>query len=233
MIVMPFIKADTDRRIAVDVVFCIDATASASDPTASGCSILDIAKSKITQIYTDLSTARENRGKSAIQQMRVRLVVFRDYIADGEHAMMVTDFFQLPQQSAELESCLNSIIADGGGDISEDGLEALAYAIKSKWTTEGMFRRHIIMLWTDADAHAIGYGSRSQFYPKGMPSDLGELSDWWDELDCRSKRLILFAPDAGNWKYISDNWDLTMHIPTSTNPALTSNTYEMVINALV
>jgi len=165
--------------------------------------------------------------------MRVRLVVFRDYIADGEHAMMVTDFFQLPQQVAELEACINSIRADGGGDIPEDGLEALAYAIKSKWTNEGMFRRHIIMLWTDADAHAIGYGRRTQFYPKGMPSDLGELSDWWDEMDCRSKRLILFAPDEGNWQYISDNWDLTMHIPTSTNTALTSDTYKMVINALV
>jgi len=233
VIVMPFVKADTDRRIAVDVVFCIDATASVSDPMASGCSILDIAKSKITQIYTDLSAARESRGKSAIRQMRVRLVVFRDYIADGEHAMMVTDFFQLPQQATEFEDCINSIHADGGGDIPEDGLEALAYAIKSKWTNEGMFRRHIIMLWTDADAHAIGYGRRTQFYPKGMPSDLGELSDWWDEMDCRSKRLILFAPDEGNWQYISDNWDLTMHIPTSTNTALTSDTYKMVINALV
>ena len=185
------------------------------------------------QIYTDLSTARENKGKSAIQQFRVRLIAFRDYIADGEHAMMETDFFQLPQQAAEFEACVNSIHADGGGDIPEAGLEALAYAIKSKWTTEGVFRRHIIILWTDADTHTLGFGSRSKYYPKGMPSDLGELSDWWDKLDCRAKRLVLFAPDEGNWKYISNNWDLTMHIPTNANTALTSNTYEMAINALV
>ena len=230
---MSGLKDYPNHTMAIDVVFCIDASASVSDSTASSCSILDVAKSKIAQIYTDLSTARENKGKSAIQQFRVRLIAFRDYIADGEHAMMATDFFQLPQQAAEFEACVNSIHADGGGDIPEDGLEALAYAIKSKWTTEGVFRRHIIILWTDADTHTLGFGSRSKYYPKGMPSDLGELSDWWDKLDCRAKRLVLFAPDEGNWKYISDNWDLTMHIPTNANTALTSNTYEMAINALV
>lgn len=227
------LKDYPNHIMSIDVVFCIDATASASDSTASGCSILDVAKSKIAQTYTDLSTVRKNKRKSAIQQFRVRLIVFRDYIADGEYAMMATDFFQLPQQAAEFEACVSSIRADGGGDIPEDGLEALAYAIKSKWTSEGVFRRHIIILWTDADTHTLGFGSRSKYYPKGMPSDLDELNDWWDELDCRSKRLVLFAPDEGNWKYISDNWDLTMHIPTNANAVVTSDTYEMVINALV
>lgn len=93
MIDMPFMKADTDRNIAVDIVFCIDATSSANDPIAAGCSVLDIAKSKITNIYTDFSAARERKRKIAIQEMRVRLVVFRDYIANGERTMMVTDFF--------------------------------------------------------------------------------------------------------------------------------------------
>ena len=230
---MPFMKADTDRNIAVDIVFCIDATSSANDPIAAGCSVLDIAKSKITNIYTDFSAARERKRKSAIQEMRVRLVIFRDYIANGERTMMVTDFFQLTQQAAEFEACINSIHVDGGGNISEDALEALAYAIKSNWTTKGIFKRHIIMLWTDADTHALGYGSRSRFYLKGMPSDLGELSDLLDGMDCRSKRLVLFAPCDGNWKHISDNWDLTIHIPTGTNNALSSDTYEMVVNILV
>ena len=216
----------------VDMVFCIDATGSMEDFSGKQTKIINMVKQNAISFYGDFNNIMAEKGKK-VRQLRVRIVAFRDYIADGEHAMMVTDFFQLPQQAAEFEACINSIHADGGGDIPEDGLEALAYAIKSKWTNEGMFRRHIIMLWTDADAHALGFGSGSQYYPKGMPSDLDELSDWWDEMDCRSKRLILFAPDDGNWQYISDNWDLTMHIPTSTNTVLTSNTYEMVINALV
>ena len=216
----------------VDMVFCIDATGSMEDFSGKQTKIINMVKQNAISFYGDFNDIMAEKGKK-VRQLRVRIVAFRDYIADGEHAMMVTDFFQLPQQAAEFEACVNSIHADGGGDIPEDGLEALAYAIKSKWTTEGAKKRQVIVVWTDADTHALGFGSRSKYYPKGMPSDLGELSDWWDKLDCRAKRLVLFAPDEGNWKYISNNWDLTMHIPTNANTALTSNTYEMAINALV
>lgn len=219
----------------VDMVFCIDATGSMEDFSGKQTKIINMVKQNAISFYGDFSDIMAEKGKK-VRQLRVRIVAFRDYIADGEHAMMVTDFFQLPQQAAEFEACVNSIHADGGGDIPEDGLEALAYAIKSKWTPEGAKKRQVIVVWTDADTHALGFGSRSKYYPKGMPRDLGELSDWWEDetlMRQNDKRLVIFAPDEGNWKYISDNWDLTMHIPTNANAALTSNTYEMAINALV
>ena len=218
----------------VDMVFCIDATGSMEDFSGKQTKIINMVKQNAINFYGDFNNIMAEKGKK-VRQLRVRIVVFRDYLADGEHAMMVTDFFQLPQQASEFEACINSIRADGGGDVPEDGLEALAYAIKSKWTTEGAKKRQVIVVWTDADTHALGFGSASKFYPKGMPSDLGELSDWWDDnslMKQNEKRLVLFAPDDGNWKYISDNWNLTWHIPSAAGNGLAEQNYSEILNLI-
>ena len=111
----------------------------------------------------------------------------------------------------------------------------MAYALKSKWTTEGAKKRQVIVVWTDNDAHALGFGSGSQFYPNGMPSDLGELSDWWDDasvMEQNAKRLVLFAPDIGNWKSISDNWNLTWHFPSVAGNGLAEHNYSEILNLI-
>ncbi len=218
----------------VDMVFCIDATGSMEDFTGSQTKIINMVKQNAINFYSDFNNIMNEKGKK-VRQLRVRIVAFRDYLADGEHAMMVTDFFLLPQQTAEFEACINSIHAEGGGDIPEDGLEALAYAIKSKWTTEGAKKRQVIVVWTDAGTHELGYGSSSKFYPNGMPKSLGELSDWWDDsslMKQNEKRLVLFAPDVDNWKYISDNWNLTWHIPSAMGNGLAEKNYGEILNLI-
>lgn len=218
----------------VDMVFCIDATGSMEDFTGSQTKIINMVKQNAINFYSDFNNIMAEKCKK-VRQLRVRIIAFRDYIADGKYAMMATNFYQLPQQADEFEACINDIHADGGGDIPEDGLEALAYAIKSDWTTEGAKKRQVIVVWTDADTHALGYGSKSRFYPKGMPSDLGELSDWWDDaalIKQNAKRLVLFAPDVGNWKYISDNWDLTWHNPSVAGNGLAEQKYSEILNSI-
>ena len=219
----------------VDMVFCIDATGSMEDFTGSQKKIINMVKQNAINFYNDFANAMAKKEKM-VRQLRVRIIAFRDYKYDGEQAMMVTDFFQLPQQAAEFEACINSIHADGGGDVPEDGLEALAYAIKdSKWTTESSMQRQVIVVWTDADAHPLGFGSSSPFYPKGMPSDLSELSDWWDDpslINQNNKRLVVFAPDEGNWKYISDNWNLVWHIPSVAGNGLAEQAYDEIISVV-
>ena len=128
----------------VDMVFCIDATGSMEDFTGKQTKIINMVKQNAINFYGDFNNIMAEKGKK-VRQLRVRIVAFRDYLADSEYAMMVTDFFQLPQQAAEFEACINSIHADGGGDVPEDGLEALAYAIKSKWTAEGAKKRQVIL----------------------------------------------------------------------------------------
>jgi len=178
----------------VDMVFCIDCTGSMEN-------IIEIVKNNALNFYQDVTGVMEKKHKH-ISQLRVRVVAFRDYIADREKAMMVTDFFKLPQEAVEFEKCVRSLRAEGGGDDPEDGLEALAYAMKSKWDQEGMKRRQVIVVWTDAATHPLGFGKTSGYYPNGMANDIRELSAWWGGaqqtgyMDNNAKRLLLFAPDA-------------------------------------
>ncbi len=214
----------------VDMVFCIDCTGSMDR-------IIDIVKNNALNFYQDVTTAMEKK-KKAITQLRVRVVAFRDYRADGEEAMLTTDFFNLPQEADEFERCVRSLRADGGGDDPEDGLEALAYAIKSKWNTEGVKGRQIIVVWTDASTHPIGFGADSPYYPNGMPRDIQELATWWGSaqtpgfVNNNAKRLLLFAPDAPAWSQISQNWDNVLHFPSEAGDGLESLEYSEIIDVI-
>lgn len=215
----------------VDMVFCIDATGSMEDTSGSSDKIINLVKRNAINFYNDFTGAMNAKDKK-VRQLRVRVVAFRDYLADGEHAMLVTDFFLLPQQAAEFEACINSIHADGGGDIPEDGLEALAYAIRSRWTTDGTKKRQVIVVWTDAGTHELGFGSRSPHYPNGMPKSMSELNDWWDDMNLNAKRLVIFAPEAQSWNYISQNWDNVVHFPSAAGNGLAEKSYSEILNAI-
>ncbi len=216
----------------VDMVFCIDATGSMESTTGDQKRIINVVKENALNFYGDFTRMMDEKSKH-VRQLRIRVVAFRDYVADGENAMLVTDFFLLPQQTAEFEACLNSITAQGGGDIPEDGLEALAYAIRSDWTTEGARKRQVIVVWTDAGTHPLGYGASSPFYPGGMPADMAELSDWWDTyMHLNYKRLLIFAPDEPGWSYISQNWDNVIHFPSVAGNGLAERSYADILNVL-
>ena len=58
------------------------------------------------------------KKQKTINSMRVKVIIFRDYVAD-EEPMLMTKFFQLPQEAAQFESCINSIYAAGGGDFAD------------------------------------------------------------------------------------------------------------------
>ncbi|MBE7033355.1 MAG: VWA domain-containing protein [Ruminococcaceae bacterium] len=214
----------------VDMVFCIDCTGSMEN-------IIEIVKNNALNFYQDVTGVMEKKHKH-ISQLRVRVVAFRDYIADREKAMMVTDFFKLPQEAVEFEKCVRSLRAEGGGDDPEDGLEALAYAMKSKWDQEGMKRRQVIVVWTDAATHPLGFGKTSGYYPNGMANDIRELSAWWGGaqqtgyMDNNAKRLLLFAPDAPDWNIISQNWDNVLHFPSEAGNGLANLEYEEIINTI-
>ena len=114
----------------VDMVFCIDATGSMGG-------LIEKVKDNALNFYQDVQRMMTNKQKT-IAQLRVRVIAFRDYAADGDDAMMVTDFFNLPEEEKDFEETVRSIHAEGGGDIPEDGLEALAYAI-AEATDKGAF----------------------------------------------------------------------------------------------
>ncbi len=216
----------------VDMVFCIDATGSMEDYSGNEKKIINMVKENALSFYEDLNRVMDAKRKR-VSQLRIRVVAFRDYLADGRDAMLVTNFFRLPQQMEDFVSCVNSISAMGGGDVPEDGLEALAYSIRSDWTKEGNMKRQVIVLWTDADPHPLQYGAAAENYPKGMPRNLDELSEWWEDyMDDHSKRLVLFAPDQGGWSYISQNWEKVIHFPSVAGNGLAEKTYADILNVV-
>lgn len=214
----------------VDMVFCIDATGSMGG-------MIDMVKNNALHFYTDVSTAMAKKNKT-IDKLRVRIVAFRDYIADGDEAMLVTDFFNLPEQTEDFEKCVRSIEAFGGGDDPEDGLEALGYAIKSKWNEEGIKKRQVVVVWTDADTHELGYGKKADNYPAKMAKDFDELTAWWGDrqnkgfINQNAKRLLLFAPDAPYWSTISDTWDNVIHFPSAAGEGLEEFDYAQIIDSI-
>lgn len=214
----------------VDMVFCIDCTGSMDN-------VIDIVKNNALNFYQDVTNVMEQKHKH-ISQLRVRVIAFRDYKADGKDAMLTTPFFKLPEQAVDFENCVRSLRADGGGDDPEDGLEALAYAIKSPWDTEGMKKRQVIVVWSDAATHDLGFGRDSGYYPNGMPNNITELSAWWGApqqrgfIDNNAKRLVLYTPDAPSWNIISRNWDNVLHFPSTAGDGLSSLDYNQIIDTI-
>ena len=187
----------------VDIVMCIDATGSMH-------AIINDVKANALSFYRKFVEEMET-VKKTVEQLRIKVVVFRDYGCDSE-PMVESKFFTLDDESTEFHDFVSRIEASGGGDGPENALEALAIAMKSDWVRTGTKRRHVIIMWTDAPALALGARASSPSYPSDMPADLAELHEWWEgqEMDSKAKRLILFAPDANPWSDMID-WERTFH----------------------
>ena len=67
----------------VDMVFCIDATGSMGG-------VIDMVKEHALKFYEDVTTAMSEK-KKAVATLRVRIVAFRDYVADGADAQAAAD----------------------------------------------------------------------------------------------------------------------------------------------
>ena len=216
----------------VDLVFCIDATRSMEMEN-----VLEAVKNNALNFYQDFKRKMDSKNKP-VAQLRVRIVAFRDYLADKDEAMLVTKFFHLPEDAEDFRACVQSIEGMGGGDDPEDGLEALAYAIKSEWDMQSIKRRHVIVVWSDEGTHELGYGKKAANYPQGMAKDFEELSSWWGteshpgKMDESAKRLVLFTPDKPGWNKISSNWNNVVQYSSEAGKGLSALDYEQILNVI-
>lgn len=219
----------------VDVVLCIDATKSMVP-------VIEMTKRNALNLPTDILNEATVQGKH-ITNLRMRVIVFRDYQADGEYAMQMTDFYNLPGEKKDMQELVSSIIADGGGDEPEDALEALAYAMSSDWqpARAGVKRRQVIAMWTDASAHEIGFGKSSSYYDRDfLPSSFQELTAWWGDdesakskMHYDSKRMILFAPKMKPWPTLENTWDNVILYPSTAGNGLAEKDYHEIVYLLV
>ena len=216
----------------VDLVFCIDATESMYP-------FLDTVKENALNFYQDFKRVMDQKGKPVIQ-LRVKIIAFRDYLADGDQAMMETGFYVLPTEAEAFRDAVESIVADGGGDDPEDGLEAVAFAIKrSQWSNAGIRNRHVIVVWSDDGAHPLGFCKNAPNYPKNMAKDFEELTAWWGTksapglMDEYAKRMLIFAPDFYGWREIRNNWNKVIHyISDSAGDGLRECDYDAILSAI-
>lgn len=124
-------------RPRVEVVFCLDTTASMG-------SLLQGAKQKIWAISNQILTGRPTPS------LRVGLVAYRDRGAAVEY---VTKVFDLSEDLDAIGGHLKGLTAAGGGDLPESVNEALDDALhKMKWTS-GSDALRIVFLVGDAAPH--------------------------------------------------------------------------------
>ena len=137
----------------------------------------------------------------------MRVLAFRDFTADGAAALQESPFYTLPADRAGFSDFVNGLLAEGGGDAPESGLEAVALAINSSWTTTVDRRRQVIVIWTDQPAQPLDPSVLPADLSSRVPKDFSALTDLWENeqgpMGSSSKRLILFAPDGPGWSDIS------------------------------
>ena len=213
---------------AVDIVFCIDVTGSMTP-------ILDQVKANALRFYDDVQSNLTAKGKN-IDELRVRVVAFRDIVADGEAALQESPFFALPTEQGGFSAFVNGLTAEGGGDAPESGLEAVALAMTSPWTTRGDRRRQVVVVWTDQPAHPLDPSALQPELGARVPADFSALTDLWEDpqgpLGSSSKRLILFAPDGPGWSDISGVWENVVHNPSQAGGGLSDIDYGTIIDSI-
>lgn len=73
-------------KYAVDLIICIDATGSMTP-------VIDLVKSNALGFYKEIENRMKERQKN-VDQLRAKVIVFRDYWADKPDEVMVSsDFF--------------------------------------------------------------------------------------------------------------------------------------------
>lgn len=185
-----------DEKFHVDMVMCIDNTSSMRD-------LIGLVKQNALNFPADLTACCAKRGKK-LEDFRLRVISFGDL---EELSITESGFMEIPSESSRFKDFVSGIRISHGLDYPEDALEALAMAINSDWQEGSTRCRHIIIVYTDATTHKLGHNKGSKFYPKEpMPKDFDELTQWWNGIDSKESRLILFAPD--DEKLFSGLWDL-------------------------
>lgn len=221
----------------VDIVFCIDVTGSMSP-------VINRVKENTRKFADDLVRKMAEKDKRA-SSIRVRVIAFGDFEADS-NPINTTGFLSLlpPNDVGEFERFVDSLKAGGGGTEPESGLEALAIAMASDWTSEGDKRRHVIVMFTDASAHPLEarVGTVPAAFTSDVPASFDILTDRWHsgqasssfapKLEQAAARLIIYAPDTDPWTKIGDDWEQALFYPSRAGEGLSEVDYDVIVTAV-
>ena len=205
----------------VDIVFVVDATASMRP-------IWNMLEESVTFFSERIKEYAEESSMRKIGRIRIKVVWFKDFYYCADVAYGESLFFEMQAEKEKLKDYMVNVNISSSGHEAKSALEALSMAMRSDFTQGGTFRRHFIVLFTDAPAHPFEdynafssqqgkNGCRVTMYPDHMPQNLKEFIDIWNlyenlesqkalgldefttKLDMTGRRLVLVAPETYPW----------------------------------
>jgi len=219
--------ASVQASYLVDIVLCIDCTGSMNP-------VIQEVKNRALEFAPALDALMKEKGKR-IDDLRVRVVAFRDVFADDAAWLSTTGFIDMRTSPDLFRDAVVPLHASGGGSEPESSLEALALAIGSEWADASQAKaRRVIVMWTDASAHPLEKGAamKSPLYPDGLPRNLDDLTELWAGQPMASRRLLLYAPDCYPWNLIAASWDQTLHFPSVAGHGLAEHEFSEILDTL-
>lgn len=221
--------ADSQITRNIDVVFCIDGTASMGP-------IMENVKENARRFYNEFVAEVTELGCD-VGNVRVKLIIFRDYGVD-EVPMDVTDWYELPDDDDLFSDKLRLVTPTGGGDLPENGLEAIYLAMKSDFVTGPMDRQAIVLI-TDADALEMDARRGTPKYPADMGTQeelgmmwLGMVQDPNLKLQQHNKRLVMFAPAGSKYEAMSSILEGAIFQPVPPGKGLEGMDFKAIVRVL-
>lgn len=214
----------SDTPFNVDIVYCVDVTDNMKD-------LHDKVKENL-KVFPDKIIRELNSRFYSNISIRIRLICFTDYLTAWNSPVCQTDFFDLKTEKEAAWKVIDSLQTRGGFGRKKSGLEALAFAIRSKWTLSEGQRRHIIVVWSNGGTRNLGLSLPS--YPEKMAKDFAELSSWWKDdagtgMNTSTKRLVILAPDEDGWKEIIERWDNAVMCASAAGMGMDEESFNKII----
>lgn len=222
-------------KCAADLLIVMDATSSTQ-------SYINQFKQHALSMYDEIILALKEKAR-IIDEMRVKVIVFRDLYVDQEKAIEESPVFTLPQDAGKYKAFLDGIESAGGGSLAESGLEGLAYGLsKMQWNKMGNKRRQICLFYSDDEAHPFEKAEKGtdEYYPKGMPHSLDEFSDWMESkqsklirngFSLKDFRCFLFVPRVYPYTEMAD-WTGVAIIEQKRGMGLKNLQFKVVTDAI-
>ena len=203
----------------VDIVFCIDLSMKMLP-------YMKTIKTQIGKLVREIPI-QTNRPYT----IRGRLILFSNLPADQN--VFCTGFFNCSTELSKLTDLIDQAAqhlstSEEGEYVS--GLEALSDAMNSPWGKPETFRNHIIVLWSNGMTRDEG-----QEKSLACPRSFSQLNKMWnsDIMNQNAKALVLFAPDKGDWKRISDTWNGILHAPSEAGKGISDETINTIVHRIV
>ena len=170
-----------------DIVFLLDASGSMNECIQ--------AVTQNISTFVDTLSASDANGGVLIKDWRIRVLAYRDRLADGSYWFIDNPF---TSDIAEVKSQLAAIEAKGGGDEPESLLDAM-YSL-AQWSAAekgatasptGWRHRHdaarVVVIFTDASCHPTF---------KTTTGTDGSVDDLIQAYHANKLKVVMYAPEA-------------------------------------